>query len=76
MKNNNRIKLERKLLLIGIFSILAIAFAGFVIAETSSREDLQSELDNLISHDNLISQLQDSGYNWLVDYNSNIGGNI
>jgi len=59
MRNN-------KLLSLGIILAVALAIAGFVIAE--SQQDLQLELDSLSS------ELVDSGYDWLVDYSG--GKNI
>lgn len=58
----NKIKFERKLLLISIALTFAVLFLFAVEALTDNKANLQAELDSLTS------QLSDSGYSWLANY--------
>ena len=67
--------MNKKLIIFSLF-VVVLAIAGFVIAETSPRDDSAepSDLENELS--SLNQELNGQGYDWLVDYNLKVGGNI
>ncbi|MFH1917679.1 MAG: hypothetical protein ABIJ14_01035 [Nanoarchaeota archaeon] len=57
-------KLKNKLLALLVISVIALAIAGFIVADT--RQDLQNELAQLEQ------ELIDSGFGWLVNYSGTV----
>ena len=72
-RNKKEMKLERKLLLIGIILISIISLIFLVSALTSDeRQSLNDELNNLTDY------LTNNNYGWLTDYNLRLqlNGNV